>query len=149
MRGAMSRRLLAYVALLLLPACTMAQTTVDEKIESETARNRITAARTAASVTVQQCVADLSSWEARDEADDKANIESFAYWYQKLSTEELVRLSRESLSCSSALRHAHRRADASMMPAYGRMFDGELLGRAEAVLVEHHLMHAYLLRSSE
>jgi len=114
------------------------------------AHARIIAARNAASaVTAQQCVADLSSWEARDEADDNAKVESPSFWHQKVSTEELVRLSQESVSCSSALRHAHHKADASMMPYYGRMFDGELLSRAEAVLVEHHLMHEYLLKSSE
>jgi len=36
-----------------------------------------------------------------------------------------------------------------MMPFYDRMFDGELLARAEAVLVEPYLMHEYLLKSSE
>ena len=146
----MSRLLIVYFSLLLLPACTIAQTTMNEKMESGTATARITAARKAASaVTAPQCLADLSSWEAKDNADDKAKVESPAYWYQKLSTEELVRLSSESASCGSALRHAHNREDASMMPVYGRMFENELVGRAEAVLVEHHLMHEYLLKSSE
>jgi hypothetical protein len=148
----MRRRLIIYVALLLLPSCTMAQKTVDVEMESGTGHARIIAARKAAStVTAQQCIADLSSWEARDDADKKANekakIESPDSWYQKLSTEELVRLSSESLFCGSVLRHAHHGVDVPLLTDYGRAFDGELLGRAEAVLVEHHLMHEYLLKN--
>jgi hypothetical protein len=146
----MCRRLIVYFVLCLLPACAIAQTTVNDKMESGTANARIIAARKAASgVTAQQCLAELSSWEAKDNADDKAKIESPAFWYQKLSTEELVRLSSESASCGSVSRHAHNREGASMMPFYGRMFDAELLTRAESILVDHHLMHEYLLKSSE
>jgi hypothetical protein len=145
-----SGRWIVRVAFLVLPVCTMAQTTVNETMESGTATARIVAARRAASVvTAPQCLADLSSWEAKDEADNKAQVESPAFWYEKLSTEELVRLSAESSSCSSVLRHAHRLENASMMPLWERMFETELLGRAEALLVEHHLMHEYLLKSSE
>jgi hypothetical protein len=146
----MGRRLMVYVALLFLPAATMAQTTVNEKMESGTANARIIAARKAASaVTAQQCLADISSWSAKDNADEKANVEQPNWWYQKLSTEELVRLASESVSCSTALRHAHHVGDSRVMIGYGRMFENELLRRAEAVLVEHHLMHEYLLKSSE
>ena len=35
------------------------------------------------------------------------------------------------------------------MTSYGLAFEDELVSRAEAVLVEHHLMHEYLLKSSE
>src|SRR4029077_14863189 len=94
-----------YVVLLLLPAATMAQTTINERTESGMAAARIAAARKAASVTVQQCLADLSSWRAKDNADDKARAKASNFWYGKLSTEELVRLSRESLSFGSVLRH--------------------------------------------
>jgi hypothetical protein len=146
----MSGRWIVCAALLLLPARTMAQTAVDEKMQSRTASERIVAARKAASVvTAQQCQADLSSWEAKDDADDRAKVESPNFWYEILSTEELVRLYAESASCGSALRHAHRREDASMMPYYGRMFNSELLFRAENVLTEHYLMQEYLLKSSE
>ena len=69
--------------------------------------------------------------------------------YEKLSAEELVRLSRESLSCGSVLRHAHHREDLPMTASYGLAFENELVGRAEAVLVEHYLMREYLLKSSE
>jgi hypothetical protein len=128
----------------------MAQTTVNEKMESGTANARIIAARkTASAVTAQQCLADISSWDTKDNADEKANVQQPNWWYQKLSTEELVRLSSESASCNTALRHARHVGDSRVMTSYGRMFDAELLSRAEAILVEHHLMHEYLLKSSE
>ena len=145
----MNRRLTLYVALLLLPAATMAQTTTDERTESEMAAARITAARKAASFTAQQCLADLSSWRAKDNADDKAKVKVPSFWYEKLSTEELVRRSRESISCGSVLRRTQHREDSPMMTSYGLAFEDELVSRAEAVLVEHHLMHEYLLKSSE
>jgi hypothetical protein len=145
----MNRRLTLYVALLWLPAGTMAQTTVDERTESGIASARIAAARKAASVTAQQCLGDLSSWRAKDSADDKAKVKTPSFWYEKLPTEELVRRSRESISCSSVLRHTPHREDSPMMTSYGLAFEDELVSRAEAVLVEHHLMHKYLLKSSE
>ena len=80
----MNRRLMLCVALL-FPVTTMAQTTT----ESDVAVARITAARKAASVTAQQCLADLSSWRAKDTADDKAKVKAPSFWYEKLSTEEL------------------------------------------------------------
>jgi hypothetical protein len=52
----MNCRLTLYIALFLLPAATMAQTTVDERKESEMANARIMAARKAASVTAQKCL---------------------------------------------------------------------------------------------
>jgi hypothetical protein len=145
----MKLRLVLFVALLLLPVAISPQTTINEKMDSGTAHARIIAARNAATaVTVQQCLADLSSWEARDNADDKAKVEK-QYWHQKLSTEELVRLGTESLYCAPVLRRAHRRGDVPLMHDYEALFNSELLHRAEAVLVEHHLMHEYLLKSSE
>lgn len=145
----MSCRLI-FVAWLLLPVATMAQTSLDEKLESGTANARIITARKAAStVTARQCLADLSSWEAKDRADEKAKVKQPNWWYQKLSTEELARLAQETVVCFSALRLAHRRDEALMIPSYGRMFDRDLLDRAEAVLVERHLMHEYLLKSSK
>jgi hypothetical protein len=71
------------------------------------------------------------------------------FWYEKLSTEELVRRARESISCGSILRHTTRRDDSPMMTSYGLAFEDELVSRAEAVLVEHHLMHEYMLKSSK
>jgi hypothetical protein len=128
----------------------MAQTTQDEIMESTMAHARIIAARKAASaVTTQQCLSDLSSWEARDNADEKTKVDQPNWWYQKLSTEELVRLSSESPSCSTVLRHAHRVGDSLETYSYGKEFDMELLFRAEDVLTEHHLMHEYLLKASE
>ena len=145
----MNRRLTLYVAVLLLPAATMSQITTDERTESERAAARITAARKAESVTAQQCLADLSSWRAKDNADDKAKVKAPSFWYEKLCTEELVRRSRESISCGTVLRHTPRREDSPMMTNYGLAFEDELVSRAEAVLVEHHLMHEYLLKSSK
>ena len=143
----MSRRLTFYVALLLLPVTSMAQATTDERTESEMAAARITAARKVPSVTGQQCLADLSSWRAKDTADDKAKVKAPSFWYEKLSTEELVRRSRESISCGSVLRHTQHREDSPMMTSYGLAFEDELVSRAEAVLVEHHLMHEYLSKT--
>jgi hypothetical protein len=145
----MNRRLTLYVALLLLPAATMSQTTVDERMESEMANARIIAAGKAASVTAQKCLANLSSWRAKDNADDKAKAKVPHFWYERLSTEQLVRLSRESISCGSVLRHTQQREDSPMMTSYGLAFEDELVSRAEAVLVEHYLMHEYLLKSSK
>ena len=101
----MNCRLTLYIALFFLPAATMAQTTVNERMESEMANARIMAARKAASVTPQKCLTNLSNWRAKDNADDKAKVKAPSFWYGKLSTEELVRRSRESISCSSVLRH--------------------------------------------
>jgi hypothetical protein len=146
----MNCRLVLSVALLLLPVAMAAQTTTNDKMESGTANARIIAARKAASaVTVQQCLADLSSWGARDNADDKAKAGNPNFWYQKVSTEALVQLSTESLYCGPVLRRVHRRNDVPLMHDYEAMFSSELLHRAEAVLLEHHLMHEYLLKSSE
>ena len=142
-------RLTLYSALFFLPAATMTQTTVDERKESEMANARIMAARKVASVTAQRCLANLSSWRAKDNADDKAKVKAPSFWYEKLSTEELVRRSRESISCGSVLRHTPHREDSPMMTSYGLAFEDELVSRAEAVLVRHHLMHEYLLKSSE
>jgi hypothetical protein len=135
--------------LLLLPVAALAQT-VEVKSESGLANARLMAARNAASgVTAQQCLADLASWDAKNQADERAKVKAPAIWYEKLSTEELVRLSSETVPCSTALRHAHYVSDSRVMIGYGRMFDNELLNRAEAVLRDHHLMHEYLLKSSE
>ena len=146
----MSCRSIFYFALFFLAAATMAQTDVNEKMESGIANARIIAARkTASVVTAQQCLADISSWGAKNHADLKADVEQPNWWYRKLSTEELVRLASESTSCSTALWHARREGDSRLMNSYGRMFENELLGRAEAVLIDHHLMHEYLLRGSD
>jgi ethanolamine ammonia-lyase small subunit len=146
----MGCRSIFYFALTFLPAATTAQTDVNEKMESGIANARIIAARKAASaVTAQQCLADISSWDAKNHTDLRANVEQPNWWYRKLSTEEIVRLASESTSCSTALRHAHQEDDSRLMNSYGRMFENELLGRAEAVLIDHHLMHEYLLKSSE
>ena len=49
---------------------------MDEKTESGTAYGRLTVARAAASgITPQQCLADLASWRAKDDADDKAKVD--------------------------------------------------------------------------
>ena len=144
----MNLQLLPVTALLLLP-CVAATQTNDEKIASGVAHARIVAARTASVVTTQACLADLSSWEAKDVADEKAKREAPEFWYEKLSTEELVRLSRESLSCGTVLKRAGHQYGASRMPLYGREFENELLWRAEAILADHFLMHEYLLRSTQ
>ena len=143
-------RWVTFVAFLLLPLAALAQTTVEQNAESGLAHARLVAARTVAkSITAPQCLADLSSWETKDEADDKAKVEQPNLWYQKLSTEELVRLDAESIHCTGVLRHTHHKEDSAMMPYFGRSFALELIDRAEAVLAEHHLMQEYLLKSSE
>lgn len=147
---AQNRWVILFVVLFLLPVAALAQTTVEQTMNSGLASARIFAARKAASVvTSQQCLADLTSWEAKFDADERAKVEAPAFWYEKLSSEELVRLSSETVSCSTALRHAHHVGDSPLMISYGRMFENELLNRAEAVLRDHHLMHEYLLKSSE
>lgn len=146
----MNRPCVLAAFLLLLPVAALAQTTAEETSPSGLANSRLIAARKAASsVTAKQCQTDLSNWQRRDAADDKANIKQPNLWVQKLSTEELVRLDSESAFCSSLLRHANRPTYAEMDLLYGRMFAGELLNRAEAVLLERHLMQEYLLKRSQ
>jgi hypothetical protein len=146
----MNRPCMLAAILLLLPVTALAQTTVEQISRSGLANSRLIAARKAASsVTAKQCQADLLSWQRRNEADEKANVKQPNWWVQKLSTEELVRLDSESAFCSSLLRHANRPTYAEMELLYGRMFAGELLNRAEAVLIERLLMQEYLLKGSQ
>jgi hypothetical protein len=82
-------------------------------------------------VTAPQCLEDLSSWETKDE-DNKAKVELPNLWYQKLSTEELVRLDAEGTYCTLPLRHAHHKEEAQTMPYFGRSFAAELIGKMVA-----------------
>ena len=146
----MNRPCMLAAILLLLPVTALAQTAADQISQSGLANSKLIAARKAASsVTAKQCQADLSNWQRRDAADDKANVKQPNLWVQKLPTEELVRLDSESASCSSLLRRANRPTYAEMDLLYGRMFAGELLNRAEAVLSERHLLQEYLSKRSQ
>ena len=110
--------------------------------ESKQAEERIRMAHLAVPTT-QQCLADLSSWTIRSDADEKMKVEIPNWWYQQLSTEELERLSHEMLSCTSLLRRAHRE-EMIMILFYERQLDDELLIRAKEVLADHYLTNEYL-----
>jgi hypothetical protein len=139
-----------FLGLLLLPTVISPQATINEKLESGTAYARIVAARNGAkAVTAEQCLSNLSSWQATDEADRKSKVAQPNWWYQKLSTEELARLSADSHYCFPVLLGSRRQHEASLIIDYAPLFSTELLRRAEGVLIKHHLVNEYLLMSSE
>jgi hypothetical protein len=142
----MNLRLSAVAVFLLLASATKAQTT-EVKMDSGLASARIVAARKTIPLSAQQCLANLSVWKSNDAADEKLKVEAPAWWYQKLSTEELVRLSSQSLACGSTLQRDHQQ-DQSLMRNYCLAFTTQLLFRAENVLTDNYLMNAYLLRPS-
>jgi hypothetical protein len=132
---------------LLLPLALPAQTNYFEPTAEGLAKARLFAASHArGKFTTAQCLADLASWDANDDANSKAKDKMENWWYQKLSTEELARLDREAGYCVGVLRVTHRREDALQMTLFDSSFLLELGGRAEAILADHHLMQEYLLR---
>jgi hypothetical protein len=120
----------------------------DTHSESTQAAQRIRMTHMAVPTT-QQCLVDLSSWTIRADADEKMKVEPPNWWFQKLSTEELERLSHEMLSCATLLRRAHHQGEMVMVLLYERQLDGELLSRAKGILDDHSLMNEYLLKTSD
>jgi hypothetical protein len=120
----------------------------EARSESSQAQERITMAHMA-TPTTEQCLADLNAWTIRANADDKMKIQPPNWWFQKLSTEELERLTHEMTSCTTLLRRAHHQEEMVMVLLYERQLDNELLSRAKEILGDHFLMNEYLLKTSD
>lgn len=137
-------------ALLLLSASVSGQdsSTLGPQLESRMnehmASARLIAAERRPSVTSKQCTADMASWDDRDDADDKAKVQAPNYWFEKLSTEELMRLSRESTACSAH----YSGPQSTKFLNYSGVLEIELFNRAEAILRNHGLIHELLLETS-
>jgi hypothetical protein len=132
----------------LLASPLFGQTTNMDTQASQIAYARVAKARQAVRISLETCTADLSGWDARDTEDDRSKAEQPNWWYQKLSTEELVRLSGEAASCPAIFRSANDKARAHSASNWRGLFDATLLYRAEAVIADHHLMNDYLLSTS-
>jgi uncharacterized protein YcfL len=131
--------------LMLLAASVFGQDPSESQLNEGMASARLIAAERMQPVTSKQCVADMAGWEARNESDTKANVQAPDYWYEKFSTEELMRLSRESVACSGHMANGLQRAK---FLSYDGQFLSELYGRAEAILRNHGLIHELLLETS-
>jgi hypothetical protein len=105
---------------------------------------RLIAAHKLPTVTHGQCVSAQGDWLERDKADK----ENGPYWYQKVSTEELIRMASLSTACGTeAIQGQNPNATSvAAFVARSRQFDYVLLTRAEAVLHNHALIEEYLLQ---
>jgi hypothetical protein len=122
----------------------------DERLADQ----RIATASKRVPVTIKQCLADISSWQEKDSLDEKAKVDPSNYWYEKLSTEELLRLNAESSSCVSKLlwdqnRDRNHSSEITTILIYGKSFSSELLSRARSVILDHYLSHEWLLKGSK
>jgi hypothetical protein len=125
--------------------CVFGQDSVESRVTEWKARGRALLAERVPSVTAKQCLSDITSWAARDDADTKAKVNSPDYWYEKLSTEEVMRLAAESLSCWRIIdRNGH-----ATLVGYELRFNVELWARAKAILIRHDLLHELLLESGD
>jgi hypothetical protein len=113
------------------------------------AQKRVLRAGEPPSFTINQCLADLSSWNAKDDTDNKAKVEHPNYWYEKLSTEELIRLATECFVCFGTFQRALRRDDVVFVMLHERLFNIELRWRATNVLRDHGLFHEWLLKGAK
>jgi hypothetical protein len=105
---------------------------------------RLVAAHGLPTVTHGQCYSAQRDWMERDKADKKE-----PWWYQRLSTEELIRMSNLSTACATEATKSQENSNAMSVGAFvgsGRAFDNVLLNRAEAVLHNHGLVEEYLLQ---
>jgi hypothetical protein len=123
---------------MLIPVLLTAQELSPEmahKLAEGMASAHVAAAHSAEAESPSICLADISTWEKRDAADQKAK--KHLWWYQLLSTEELIRLDNEAARCIG-------RPDIEAL--YSSLFQRELLSRAEAVLRDNQLLNEYLMR---
>jgi hypothetical protein len=129
---------------------SLAGTAIAQETHSEStqAQERIRMAHMAVPTT-EQCLADLNSWAIRADSDEKKKITPPNWWFQKLSTEELERVTHEMSSCISLLRRAHHQEEMVTVLFYERELENELLNRAKEVLTDHFLMNEYLLKTSD
>jgi len=141
-----------FILALALPASSQTQDERDkrwqeeqgQRFEEAMAGDRITAARKLVPVTTKQCQADLASWLTRDEEDNRKKIDADNYWFQNVSSEELVRMTSEALSCKSR-KVSRLPRDRAAFTNFQVSFLFELLSRAEAILRRHHFMKEYSL----
>jgi hypothetical protein len=80
----------------------------------------------------------------RDEEDNRKKVDADNYWFQNVSSEELVRMTSEALSCKSR-KVSRLLGDRAAFTNFQASFLFELLSRAEAILRRHHFMKEYSL----
>jgi hypothetical protein len=114
------------------------------QLNEKLAYARLIAAHKLPTVTRGQCFNAQGDWLERDKSDK----EDGPYWYQKVSTEELVRMASLSTACGTEARQGQN-SNATSVAAFvarSRQFDNVLLNRAESVLYNHSLIEEYLLQ---
>lgn len=105
---------------------------------------RLIAAHKLPTVTHGQCFSAQGDWLERDKTDKQNG----PYWFQQVSTEELIRMASLSTACATEGGQGEN-PNATSIAAFvarSRQFDYVLLTRAEAVLHNHALIEEYLLR---
>jgi uncharacterized protein YcfL len=132
--------------LMLLAASVFGQDPSESQLNERIASARLIAAEQMPSVTSKQCVADVASWEARNDTDVATKVQEPSYWYEKLSTEELVRLSSETISCHKI--STPYSIVSTKMSVWDGVFRLQLYFRAETILRNHGLIHELLLETS-
>jgi hypothetical protein len=116
------------------------------QLNEKLAYARLVAAEKLPTVTHAQCFSAQGDWLERDKTDKES-----PYWYEKVSTEELVRIASLSTACANeAIQGQNPNATgATSIAAFvarSRQFDHVLLDRAESVLHNHSLIEEYLLQ---
>jgi len=107
---------------------------------------RLIATHTLPTVTHGQCYGAQGDWLERDTAKDGYKKDG-PYWYQRLSTEELVRMASLSTACATEEIQNQSNPNATSVAAFvarTRQFEYVLLNRAETVLHNHALTEEYL-----
>jgi hypothetical protein len=116
---------------------------IETKQREGLAYSRLGAAKQTPAVTHAQCSAMLTEWQQRDKG-DRSNS---TFWFERLSTEELTRLSRMALACEQEdyqrYRHREDYGEALRFAMYALQFHSQLLFRAETVLHDHALIEEY------
>ncbi len=104
---------------------------------------RLVAAHKLPTVTHGQCFSAQSDWLERDKADKQE-----PWWFQKVSTEELVRMASLATACGTGAIQGqnHNATSVAAFVARSNQFNYVLLIRAEAVLHNHTLIEEYLLQ---
>lgn len=121
---------------------------IEARMNEAMARARVLAAEKSSPVTAQQCMADVSRWEAMDASDDKTKADAPNFWYEKLSTEELLRLTVESRNCITIIIPFRNLIRMLQFYSHQEEFNLELRSRAQSILNDHGLYHEYLLAIS-
>ena len=83
-----------------------------------------------------------------DAYDDKTKADAPNFWYEKLSTEELLRLTVESGNCITIIIPFRNLIRMLQFYSHQAEFNLELRSRAQSILYDHGLYHEYLLAIS-